>query len=103
MIRHTVVFTLKHQPDSTEETEFLEKAAKLERINVVNKFEILRQVSAKNSFQFGLSMEFSSQTEYDYYNEHPDHLAFVEQVWLKEVEDFMEIDYKVLDLTDREN
>lgn len=101
MIRHTVVFTLKHPANSEAETEFLEKAAKLERINVVNKFELLRQVSSKNVFQFGLSMEFSSQTEYDYYNEHPDHLAFVEQVWLKEVEDFMEIDYQVLDLTDR--
>lgn len=98
MIRHTVVFTLKHPQGSEAEAEFLHKASQLEKINVVNKFEMLRQVSKKNPYQFGLSMEFASQTEYDYYNEHPDHLAFVEQVWLKEVSDFMEIDYQVMNM-----
>ncbi len=94
MIRHTVVFTLKHPKGSVAEAEFLKKAAKLERINVVQKFEILHQISQKNPFDFGLSMEFASMTEFRYYNEHPDHLDFVEYVWKKEVSEFMEIDYQ---------
>jgi len=40
-------------------------------------------------------MDFSSQPAYDQYNQHPDHIAFVQNVWLKEVKDFMEIDYEI--------
>ena len=59
----------------------------------VKKFERLRQVSQKNGFDFGFSMEFASQQDYDTYNKHPDHVQFVETRWKPEVADFMEIDY----------
>ena len=93
MIRHTVVFKLKHEAGSENEIIFLRAAQKLVEIPSVNNFECLRQVSEKNKYDFGLSMEFTSQEGYQAYNEHPDHLQFVETRWIPEVAEFMEIDY----------
>ncbi len=93
MIRHTVVFKLKHARGSAQEKAFLQAACELAALPTVRNFECLRQVSAKNKFDFGLSMEFASQQDYDAYNIHPEHVRFVETRWMAEVEDFMEIDY----------
>jgi hypothetical protein len=93
VIRHTVIFTLKHRQDSAEEKKFLEDALVLAQIPTVQRFERLKQVSAKNGFMFGLSMEFTDQAAYDTYNDHPIHVAFVRDRWKTEVSDFMEIDY----------
>lgn len=95
-IRHTVVFKLKHPKGSAEEQSFLAAAKKLSSIAGVENFESLKQVSQKNNFEFGLSMEFADQKAYDYYNNHPEHVAFVQNIWLEEVEDFMEIDYIIM-------
>ena len=65
MIRHTVVFKLKHAEGSPEEAAFLQAMAKLEDIPTVRKFEVLCQVSKNNIYQFGLSMEFDNQTNYE--------------------------------------
>ena len=93
MIRHTVVFTLKHSQGSAEEKKFLEDALALAGIPTVQNFERLRQVSRKNNFKFGFSMEFADQAAYDAYDTHPTHVAFVRDRWKVEVADFMEIDY----------
>ena len=93
MIRHTVVFKLKHAAGSEMELDFLRAAQKLAVIPSINNFECLRQVSEKNDFDFGLSMEFTSKEGYQAYNEHPDHLQFVQTRWIPEVAEFMEIDY----------
>ena len=93
MIRHTVVFTLKHRQGSAAEKKFLEDALVLTQIQTVQKFERLKQVSVKNGFKFGFSMEFTDQAAYDTYNDHPLHVAFVRDRWKMEVSDFMEIDY----------
>jgi LAS superfamily LD-carboxypeptidase LdcB len=93
MIRHTVVFTLKHPQGSAEEKKFLEDALALARIPGVQTFERLRQVSAKNGYKFGFSMEFADQAAYTAYDVHPTHVAFVRDRWRGEVADFMEIDY----------
>jgi hypothetical protein len=93
MIRHTVVFTLRHAQGSAEEKKFLEDALVLTRIPGVQKFERLKQVSKKNDYRFGFSMEFADQAAYDAYDTHPDHVAFVRDRWKKEVTDFLEIDY----------
>ena len=93
MIRHTVVFTLKHAASSAEEKAFLQDAKVLADIPGVEKFEQLRQVSPKNDYQFGFSMEFADQAAYFGYNDHPDHVAFVRDRWVPEVERFLEIDY----------
>jgi heme-degrading monooxygenase HmoA len=95
MIRHTVVFRLKHPIGSEQEVQFLEAAAKLASIPGVQRFERLRQTSTKNGFTFGLSMEFSDQNAYQSYSDHPDHTRFVEDLWIPHVEDFLEIDYQL--------
>jgi hypothetical protein len=41
-------------------------------------------------------MEFADQAVYDGYDAHPDHVAFVRDRWMKEVDDFLEIDYAPL-------
>lgn len=96
MIRHTVAFRLKHPAGSPGETAFLAAGLGLREIPGVERFEQLRQVSPKNDFRFGFSMEFADQAAYDAYNSHPDHVAFVRDRWLPEVEAFLEIDYAPL-------
>ncbi len=93
MIRHTVVFRLKHPKGSPGERKFLEDATVLASISTVKKFERLKQVSAKNSFNFGFSMEFDDQAAYATYNNHPVHVAYVRDQWIPNVAEFMEIDY----------
>lgn len=97
MIRHTAVFRLKHAPGSPQEANFLDAQRTLKSIPGVEKFEVLRQVSVKNDYSFGVSMEFADQGAYDGYNSHPAHVAFVRDRWLPEVAAFMEIDYVILD------
>jgi hypothetical protein len=94
-IRHTVVFKLKHPKGSAEEQDFFKALMKLSAIQGVEKFECMKQISRKNSFDYGLSMEFASQQAYDYYSNNPDHVAFVQNIWLSEVENFMELDFIV--------
>jgi hypothetical protein len=93
-IRHTVVFTPKHAAGSAEEADFLATAAGLAAIPGVEAFEILRETSPKNGYRFGISMEFAGAEAYTAYNEHPDHVRFVQEHWLPEVADFLEIDYE---------
>lgn len=93
MIRHTVAFNLNHAQGSPEEEKFLADALVLADIPGVKAFERLRQVSPKNKYGFGFSMEFDDQAAYDIYNAHPLHVAFVRDRWAAEVADFMEIDY----------
>jgi hypothetical protein len=92
-IRHTVAFTLGHPEGSAEERDFLEAAARLARVPGVETFELLAEISPKNGFRFGISMEFADRRAYERYNEHPDHVRFVQERWLNEVTDFLELDY----------
>jgi hypothetical protein len=93
VIRHSVIFTLKHAHGSLMEKAFLRDALVLKEIPGVKKFEQLRQVSKKNDYEFGFSMEFADQAAYDGYNAHPKHEKFVKERWEREVERFLEIDY----------
>jgi hypothetical protein len=94
-IRHTVVFTLKHPKGSAEEQDFFKALMKLAAIPGVENFECMKQISRKNDFEYGLSMEFANQQAYDKYNNNPEHVAFVQKRWLSEVENFMELDFIV--------
>jgi hypothetical protein len=96
MIRHTVVFTLKHAPGSAQEAEFLAAARALADIPGVERFERLRQVSPKSGFAFSFSMEFTDEAAYRGYDEHPVHVAFVRDRWQSEVADFQELDFVLL-------
>ena len=93
-IRHTVVFTLSHPEGSPAEADFLATAGALSAIPGVEAFQILRETSLKNAYRFGISMEFAGPDAYAAYNEHPDHVRFVNDRWLPEVSDFLEVDYE---------
>jgi hypothetical protein len=93
-IRHTVVFTPKHSEGSPDEADFLEAAGRLAAIPGVEAFEILREVSPKNGYRYGISMVFADRETYAGYNSHPDHVRFVQERWNAEVADFLEIDYE---------
>ena len=92
-IRHTVAFTLLHPAGSEEERNFLEAAERLATIAGVEAFELLAEVSPKNGYRFGIWMEFADQGAYERYNGHPDHVRFVQERWLPEVSEFLELDY----------
>jgi hypothetical protein len=94
-IQHMVIFDLKHEKGSQAETRFLADGKRiLTHIPVVRDFRVLDQVSLKNDYHFGFSMVFANRADYETYNNHPDHVAFVENRWKKEVSRFLEIDFK---------
>ena len=92
-IRHTVAFSLLHEQGSAEERDFLQAAEHLASIPGVEAFELLAEVSPKNGYRYGISMEFADRSAYERYNEHPDHVRFVQERWLSEVSEFLELDY----------
>jgi Stress responsive A/B Barrel Domain len=92
-IRHTVAFNLVHEGGSEQERGFLEAVARLASIPDVEEFELFDEVSPKNNYRFALSMEFRDEQAYSGYNEHPDHVRFVQERWLPEVREFLELDY----------
>ena len=93
MILHTVTFKLKHDPDSDQEKDFLDAGKALSALPMVRDFKCYKQVSEKNDFDFGLAMAFESEADYQAYSEHPSHVEFVQNRWIPEVVDFLELDY----------
>ena len=91
-ISHAVYFKLKIPPVSEAGTSFFNAAKELASIPGVKDLKILKQISAQNNFDFGISMQFDTADEYNAYNDNPQHVAFVNDFWMKYVEDFMEID-----------
>jgi hypothetical protein len=96
MIRHSVILRLKPSLEPLEKQAFFDAVYTLSKIPNVQKFEVLKQVSTKNKFEYGISMEFENQEQYDNYSIHKDHQSFIKNFWVKCVEDFLEIDYTVL-------
>lgn len=98
MIRHTVVFRLRHAPGSAAEAAFLRTAReRLTPIPGVERFEVLRQTGGQSEWRFSLSMEFADGAAYRAYDEHPDHTGFVREHWIPEVEEFLELDFEPYD------
>jgi hypothetical protein len=95
MIRHSVILTLKESINSTQKETFFAAVNELKQIPNVQKFEVLRQISPKNSFEYGISMEFDNQAHYDGYSAHPKHQSFIQDFWIPTVKDFLEIDYVI--------
>jgi len=93
MIRHSVVLKLKENISHTSKKAFFDAVDKLKEIPDVKKFEVLNQISPKNKFEYGISMEFDTNEKYDIYSNHPEHEAFIQNFWIPNVEDFLEIDY----------
>lgn len=98
MIRHTVVFRLRHPEGSDAEADFLRTASeRLGSIPGVERFEVLRQTGQMSAWRFSLSMEFADTDVYTTYNEHPAHQSFVQDRWIPEVEEFLELDFELYD------
>ena len=64
----------------------------LSAIPGVEGFSAFRQVSPKNDYDFGFSMDFADKAAYEAYNNHPVHVAFVKDRWQTAVSRFLEID-----------
>jgi hypothetical protein len=93
-IQHMVIFNLNHEKGSPQAEKFLKDGQQtLSHIPVVQNFQVFSQVSAKNDYDYGFSMVFANKQDYNTYNNHPDHIAFVENRWKKEVARFLEIDF----------
>lgn len=87
---HTVVFRLRPDAGPT----FLEDARRiLEGIPGVQDFRIRHQVSPKSDLTHQFHMVFADAEAYRAYDTHPDHVAFVAERWLPEVESFQEYDF----------
>ena len=96
-LKHMVIFCLKHSTGSPEEKKFLKDIEKtLASIPVVKNFETVRQVSAKNDYEFGIYMEFDSEQDFQKYETHPIHIDFVENRWRKEVKRRLVIDFEAI-------
>jgi hypothetical protein len=95
-VRHSVAFTPRHEEGTPELEAFLAALTALGGIEGVERLEVVREVSPKNGYRFGVVMEFADGDAYDAYNNHPDHVAFVRDHWASEVVDFLEIDFAAL-------
>jgi Stress responsive A/B Barrel Domain len=94
-IQHMVIFDLNHPKGSELAIQFLRDGRQiLSNIAGVYNFQAFTQISLKNDFSYGFSMIFSSKADYTAYSNHPDHAAFVENRWKKEVSRFLEIDFE---------
>jgi len=90
-----VIFNLIYEKESPETIKFLTDGKRLlTSIPVVKGFRVYCQTSSKNGYNFGFSMIFKNERDYETYNNHPIHKSFVADRWVKEVSDFLEIDFK---------
>lgn len=96
-IRHSVILKLKSGITEEHRTNFWKAVDELKTLPGIENFEVLKQISPKNKFEWCISMEFANQEIYDAYNIHPVHTAFVQNQWIPLVEDFLEIDYLLED------
>jgi hypothetical protein len=95
--RHQVIFCLTAGTSGPSVDAFLADAWRiLTAIPGVTDFRVLHQVSAKNDYDFGFSMDFADRAAYAAYDAHPAHTAFVQGRWIPEVARFLEIDFETL-------
>lgn len=96
-LRHQVIFDLKHPVGSAAAEAFLADGRRLlTTIPGVKNFSVNRQVSPKNDYTYGFSMDFDDRAAFQLYNDHPVHTAFVRDRWQTEVSRFLEIDFEAV-------
>ncbi len=91
-IKHSVIFSFKTGTDNVSRDSFFKAANRLSGINGVKNFEIARQVSTKNPYQFSIAMSFDTRALYDAYNAHSEHTNFINEYWIPYIDQFLEID-----------
>jgi len=92
-IEHTVFFKLHHEAGSPAAHAFHREAIKLGSLPGVENFKWVKQVSAKNDFDYGLTMTFQDEAAYKAYDQHPLHVKFVQEIWIPNVSTYLEIDW----------
>lgn len=100
MLIHSVSFSLKEGFSKQEKMDFFLAALRLQEISHVEHFACLKQVSTKNPYDFAISMEFESEEFYQQYNNHPEHLQFMQHYWLKFIREFQEADFTSFSMED---
>ncbi|MFN8254373.1 MAG: Dabb family protein [Bacteroidales bacterium] len=92
-ICHNAYFKLKDSLPESDRKLFFDEIYKLADIEGVIDFKVVKETSPKNKFEYGATMQFKDQQAYDAYNQNPLHQKFVNEIWLKMVDGFIEIDY----------
>ena len=89
------MFRLATTPDTPQSQQFIADGRRiLSAIPVVQEFNAYRQVSSKTpQYDFYFTMIFANADDYNTYNNHPDHVGFVKERWMKEVVAFQEADF----------
>ncbi|HTB27019.1 MAG TPA: Dabb family protein [Puia sp.] len=100
MIIHSVSFSLKEGFSNKEKMDFFSAVLRLKGIPDVENFTCLRQISSKNPYDFIISMEFESEEFYKQYNDHPEHLQFIQHYWLKFIKEFQQADFTSFNMED---
>lgn len=96
-ILHTVIFDLKYPVGSAEAEKFLTDGYNiLTKVPGVYDFQVFRQCSPKNDYQYGFYMRFKNKVEFDAYTANPDHGKFVAERWDTEVTRFQESDFQTI-------
>ncbi len=96
-ILHTVIFDLKYPVGSAEAEKFLTDGYNiLTKVPGVHDFQVFRQCSPKNDYQYGFYMRFKNKADFDAYTANPEHGKFVEERWDTEVTRFQESDFQTI-------
>jgi hypothetical protein len=93
-VKHLVIFNFKNDKMFYEKDKFLQDSKSiLTSIEGVENFEILNQLNSDINYSFGFSMEFKDQETYESYKNNPIHLDYVKQIWQKDIEQFIGMDF----------
>jgi hypothetical protein len=94
-IRHMVVFNLKYGKDDPRSKAFIDEARRVfGNLPVPKNVMQCYQTNPMCAFDYGFSFDFMDPEDYRRYNNHPDHVKFVEERWKTEVANFMEVDFE---------
>lgn len=96
MIRHICMFTLKEENKEKNIHEFFEKAEKLKELNIIKKFNVVRNAekTPASNYDVALIFDFDTAETLDEYQKSPQHIEFGEFVYSVRV-DRACIDYEI--------
>ncbi len=79
------------------DTDTNENHNEMKKESLLNIEELIQLQNKAKSWFHNWRQEFDTAELYEQYSSHPDHVHFVQTYWVKSVEDFLEIDYELLD------
>lgn len=96
MIRHICMFTLKEENKERNIQEFLERAEKLRELDMIKKFNVVRNAekTPASNYDVALIFDFDSTESLDAYQKSPLHIEFGEFVYTVRVNRAC-IDYEI--------